>query len=294
MSFCIKCPGITYKTVGDIRDNSGMLFRPECKPTISSLDEYEVSADIPDAGMSDFSKTRFVYGNDEAFVLNGNWANAAANVEISSDGLDKYNQQADFLSQKIVISSYYYETKFNYDLNRAMEKKFIEGNATHSSASLTIEEWGNCLLSTFAKTYDEIVTGYQSGTRELYVVDENEESGYRRLTMEEELDNLMEEMHNQVNFLDRLNEAAKFSRAGKLEIAYSIQLSKYNCIMEDLEEKIEDKYIERLKEKLLHAVNVFTKGYQDGDDINDLLGRITIKKDNNAENQNTNSEAQSG
>lgn len=40
---------------------------------------------------------------------------------------------------------------------------------------------------TYANLYDEIVQGYENGTRQINVIDENSELGYRTLTMEEEL-----------------------------------------------------------------------------------------------------------
>lgn len=39
----------------------------------------------------------------------------------------------------------------------------------------------------YANLYDEIVQGYENGTRQINVIDENSEQGYRTLTMEEEL-----------------------------------------------------------------------------------------------------------
>lgn len=42
----------------------------------------------------------------------------------------------------------------------------------------------------YVKTYDQIVKGYAEGTREIYVADENSETGFRKMTMEEELKGL--------------------------------------------------------------------------------------------------------
>lgn len=46
------------------------------------------------------------------------------------------------------------------------------------------------MLKVYASLYDEIVKGYEAGTREIYVEDKNAEGGYRKLTMEEELTEL--------------------------------------------------------------------------------------------------------
>ncbi len=42
----------------------------------------------------------------------------------------------------------------------------------------------------YGNLYDEIVQGYRDGTRERYVEDENSETGFRKMTMEEELSGL--------------------------------------------------------------------------------------------------------
>lgn len=42
----------------------------------------------------------------------------------------------------------------------------------------------------YKKLYDEIIQGYQKGTRERYVEEKTSETGYRKMTMEEELDGL--------------------------------------------------------------------------------------------------------
>lgn len=45
-------------------------------------------------------------------------------------------------------------------------------------------------VGAYGNLYDEIVQGYQNGTRERYVEDENSETGFRKMTMKEELNGL--------------------------------------------------------------------------------------------------------
>ena len=281
-----------FNSLRDVRANSSLVYRQEYKPTLSPLDAYEVDINEKTAHLMASERERFVYGKDEKFIQNANWANGAVSVNISSEGMEQYNQQADFLNQHIVLSSHYYDTKFSYDLNHALEKKFIEGEGSEQSRSLTMEEWANCLISTFAKTYDEIMTGYESGTRELYVPDENEECGYRKLTLEDELDMLHKEMNHQVDLLDRGNELQKTNREIDIEEDYLLQMHKYHRIVKNPEDKFEDKYFERLKEKVYNAVNGFLQGYQAGTDINELLSHITIKRENPEEDEDADRESQ--
>lgn len=54
----------------------------------------------------------------------------------------------------------------------------------------SIEDRGATLLEAYASIYDEIVQGYADGTREIYVEDEESESGYRNMTIQEEINGL--------------------------------------------------------------------------------------------------------
>lgn len=53
-----------------------------------------------------------------------------------------------------------------------------------------MEEKASDLFHAYAELYDEIVRGYETGQREIYVEDPDAESGYRKLTMSEEIDAL--------------------------------------------------------------------------------------------------------
>lgn len=64
--------------------------------------------------------------------------------------------------------------------------EIIEQNEKYRS----IEEKGSALLEAYASAYDEIMEGYTDGTRSTYVEDKTAESGYRRMTMEEEISGL--------------------------------------------------------------------------------------------------------
>ena len=55
--------------------------------------------------------------------------------------------------------------------------------------TLSVTDRANGYISAYASMYDEIVRGYENGTREIYVEDE---FGMHRLTKEEELKALEE------------------------------------------------------------------------------------------------------
>lgn len=274
---------VDFTHVSDLRAKSGLLYRYEYKPTISSLDDYDAEINEKTADYSKDEKLKFINGKDEAFIRNANWANGAVSLSISKEGMEKCDQKTEFLRQHIVLSSHYYETKFNYDLNKAMDNSFI--NSKHRDneyllEDLSAEDWANCLMDTYAKAYDEIMTGYETGTRELYVPDENEESGFRKLTKEDELVMLRKEMSNQVDYLDRINEATQKAIEEKKKNSYEIQMHKYHAIVDDLKDKYNIKYFERLKEKIEDAVSGFEQAYQVGIDVNELRSRFKVKNTN--------------
>lgn len=70
----------------------------------------------------------------------------------------------------------------------AGELEKLKGQRAGSTYS--IEDRMEDSVGAYGNLYDEIVQGYQNGTRERYVEDENSETGFRKMTMEEELSGL--------------------------------------------------------------------------------------------------------
>ena len=68
------------------------------------------------------------------------------------------------------------------------ELEKLKGQRTGSAYGIADELEDS--VRAYANLYDEIVRGYQNGTRERYVEDENSETGFRKMTMEEELSEL--------------------------------------------------------------------------------------------------------
>lgn len=64
---------------------------------------------------------------------------------------------------------------------------------------LSNEEKLDNIMEAYTSLYDEIVQGYENGTRVINVADENSENGYRPLTMQKELDDLDRAYESVVN-----------------------------------------------------------------------------------------------
>ncbi|KAI4447823.1 hypothetical protein C823_002342 [Eubacterium plexicaudatum ASF492] len=69
----------------------------------------------------------------------------------------------------------------------AGELKKLKGQRTGSAYGIADEPEDS--VRAYANLYDAIVQGYQDGTRERYVEDENSETGFRKMTMEEDSKN---------------------------------------------------------------------------------------------------------
>lgn len=83
-------------------------------------------------------------------------------------------------------------------------------------------------VSAYANLYDEIVQGYKNGTRERYVEDAGSETGFRKLTVEEELGNLDEAYRKAAEVEGKLAENARNAASAFKDTAE--KLSKYQGV----------------------------------------------------------------
>lgn len=88
--------------------------------------------------------------------------------------------RAELIEQKNVP-----ETHYGFMLGNKLAE-IIE----HDEEYRSIEEKGSALLEAYARAYDEIMQGYADGVRSIYVEDKTAESGYRKMTMKEEISGL--------------------------------------------------------------------------------------------------------
>ena len=91
-----------------------------------------------------------------------------------------------YASEHQPVESYY--THMSREMNNALEQKREENNG-----NLTIEDRENAIMNSFKSIADEIVKGYENGSRVRFVEDPDSEDGYRRLTRDDELAILQKE-----------------------------------------------------------------------------------------------------
>lgn len=116
-------------------------------------------------------------------------------LSISNEGLEYYRnriQQSgqekydDVVQRKELLAS---KKISDIDYSYEIQKKAAQQNQNVDTgkSALNITDKANNYVKAYAELYDEIVKGYENGTREIYVADEN---GPRKLTRDEELSNL--------------------------------------------------------------------------------------------------------
>ena len=134
--------------------------------------------------------------------------NQPVKVTISEEGLKSYREKItdgqsfeEVQEQRKLLL----ETKLSPDMNYkfTLSAKVNSLNETDKEASgakyLSNEEKLDNIMEAYTSLYEEIVQGYEDGTRVINVADENSEKGYRTLTMQEELEDLDNAYESVVN-----------------------------------------------------------------------------------------------
>ena len=129
-------------------------------------------------------------------------ADNAVKVSISQEGIESYRKQTrekgisgrvvakgnkeSVIRQAKQATSALSANAYGGELAGELEK--LKGQRAGSAYGIADQMEDS--VRAYGNLYDEIVQGYQNGTRERYVEDENSETGFRKMTMEEELNGL--------------------------------------------------------------------------------------------------------
>lgn len=148
----------------------------------------------------------------------------------------------------------------------------------------TLEEEASDLLKKYAKEYDEIVQGYKNGQRERYVYDSTTESGYRKVTMSEELELLDKGFKRAADLIETIGERRPEDAKACEIIANSIakifgEQSERAIKAREAAERVKNAVIpENISQKIIAAKKVFTEQYgkQTNIDLESILKNITI------------------
>ena len=196
----------------------------------------------------------------------------AVKLSISNEGMEYYrnciqqNRQEtydDVLQRRELLKS---EKIRDIDYRYEISKKAAELNKDAANAgqnALSTTDRANGYVAAYAELYDEIVQGYESGTREIYVTDEN---GTHKLTKDEELSNLdaaykktvddfvtMETTNQHASGIigEEMNKISKITTRSTLASAY----------IEEQKTRGKDEIPENLTEKMYGAITSFKEKY---------------------------------
>ena len=193
-------------------------------------------------------------------------------LSISNEGMEYYrnciqqNRQEtydDVLQRRELLKS---EKIRDIDYGYEISKKAAELNKDAANAgkkALSTTDRANGYVAAYAELYDEIVQGYESGTREIYVIDEN---GTHKLTKDEELSNLdaaykktvddfvtMETTNQHARGIigEEMNKISKITTRSTLASAY----------IEEQKTRGKDEITENLGKKMYGAITSFKEKY---------------------------------
>ena len=193
-------------------------------------------------------------------------------LSISNEGMEYYrnciqqNRQEtydDVLQRRELLKS---EKIRDIDYGYEISKKAAELNKDAANAgqnAYSTTDRANGYVAAYAELYDEIVQGYESGTREIYVTDEN---GTHTLTKDEELSNLdaaykktvddfvtMETTNQHARGIigEEMNKISKITTRSTLASAY----------IEEQKTRGKDEITENLGKKMYGAITSFKEKY---------------------------------
>ncbi len=190
-------------------------------------------------------------------------------VSISKEGYKEYRDSIskgrsfdDVVKQKKDLMERNLSTDLNYSFNfKISESLSDEGRKTVGYSDLSMQGRVTNIAETYASLYDEIVRGYENGTRKINVADSESETGYRTLTMEEEL-----------NALDE-----SYEKAAKTTEALAQQQSKVQKAFEEYRSKL--KNIGTSKAELVNTYEQQSKTSKNNI-AEDIYKKMIVARDN--------------
>ena len=198
---------------------------------------------------------------------------------IQQNGQETYDdvlqRREQLINEKISVIDYGYE----------ISKKAAGWNKEAANTGrnvLSTTDRANGYVTAYAELYDEIIQGYEAGTREIYVADEN---GTRKLTRDEELSTLdaaykktvddfvtMEKrnQHAREIISEEMDKISKITSRSTLAATY----------IEEQKTRGEDEIPENLGEKMYEAIFSFKEKYamfhSNMDNLSQLLMSVKI------------------
>ena len=221
-------------------------------------------------------------------------------IDISQEGRDQYRKSLSahnqgkmglesVRAQKNIIKHLSMDSDFESKFHK--EAGIMSAAAKEKGTTMSVKDKAENYFSTYAKLYDEIVQGYETGTRETYV---SEEGGYRKLTKEEELsalDKAFGKIAGDFEKQETVNKNArniieegfkKFAPYRKAKVGSTTTVAEKEAETDSTKTATEKEskettinVIEGISKKMINAADLFKAGYGKSD-LMTLLAGIKI------------------
>lgn len=145
-------------------------------------------------------------------------------ISISQEGIENYRKKIqengvqstdeNIMEKKHTLIEQAKNAIFDNQYESELAKKAGELKGQHeNNGTYSLSNKMEDYVKAYGDIYDEIVQGYKNGTRERYVADENSATGFRKMTMEEELNGLNKAFQKKADTENELAENAKKAAA---------------------------------------------------------------------------------
>lgn len=192
-------------------------------------------------------------------------------VTISKEGLESCRGSLaggrsweDAVRQKQLLKDVKLSPDLNYSFRFRIGESLSDEDKKVAGGSMTLHDRMKEMANTYTSLYDEIVQGYESGTREIHVSDPNSAGGYRTLTMEEELDALDAAYEDAVRAREEIEK--RQPGAQKAFEDYKKKLEKFGAkrteaVSGAIERMKHAKTPEKLSERMIASKNAWKQQY---------------------------------
>ena len=215
-----------------------------------------VNGSTQQAGTEWFQNMKTQKPNGKAAEARLPKADRAVNVTISREGLESLQNGGKAMGQKesIIQASKSIGASYGYRLSEEAGK--LKGQRDNGAA-YSLSDRAADYVKAYGNLYDEIVQGYKDGTIERYVEDETSETGFRRMTMEEELADLDKA------FQSMADKAEVDAKASRILDGYKEKLSKLKSGQKLSADADKVKAVqENISQKLVTLAQAWKDGYK--------------------------------
>ena len=215
-----------------------------------------VNGSTQQAGTEWFQNMKTQKPNGKAAEARLPKADRAVNVTISREGLESLQNGGKAMGQKESIIQASKSIGANYGYRLSEEAGKLKGQRDNGVA-YSLSDRAADYVKAYGNLYDEIVQGYRDGTIERYVEDETSETGFRRMTMEEELADLDKA------FQSMADKAEVDAKASKILDGYKERLSKLKSGQKLSADSDKAKAVqENVSQKLVTLAQAWKDGYK--------------------------------